>query len=519
MLLLFEDYSLDTERRELRGTAGLISLEPQVFDLLTYLIFNRDRVVSKDDILAAVWNGRIVSESALSTRINAARFAIGDSGESQRLIKTLPRKGLRFVGSVREDKNSAALPLLLPSGQLKPLILPERPSIAVLPFANLSTESRQEYFADGIAWDIITALSRMRWLFVISRSSSFAYKGRTADIRQIGHELAVRYVLDGSVRKIDDRVRITAQLVEAATGAHLWAERYDYTVADTFAVEDEITRSVVGAIEPELHKVEQQRAIRKSSENVDVWDHYMRGMWRFYQFTAEDNAAAEEIMRETIELEPTDALGYVGLARTLTQKIVCEWDEDISATRSAGYAAAQRAVELDDKDPYAHYTLAWQSLMNLDHSISIPAAQRAIDLAPNFALGHFVMGVARVFAGHFESGVDAFQHAMRLSPHDPMTFHFCIHLALARYHQGRHEEAVELARAGIELRPAHCLFRVLAACYGQLGQRSEGLAALTEMRRRMPKNAERLWRFALPYADPAHLADLIDGLRKAGWSE
>jgi TolB-like protein len=517
LLFFFDDFALDTDRRELRGAAGPISVEPQVFDLLTYLICNRDRVVSKGDILGAVWHGRIVSESALTTRINAARSAIGDSGEAQRLIKTLPRKGLRFVGTVREGKDPAAAPLPLPSGQVTPFALPDRPSIAVLPFANLSGDPEQEYLADGIVEEIITALSRMRWLFVIARNSSFAYKGRAIDVRQIGYELGVRYLLEGSVRKAANQVRITAQLIEAATGAHLWAERYDRDLADTFLVQDEITGSVVGAIEPELRKVEQQRAIRKSPETMDAWDHYMRGMWRFYQFTAEDNSAAEVLMREAIELDPTYAQGHIGLSRVFTQKILWEWSENIDADRQAGYAAARRAVELDDKDSYAHYTLAWLSLLNLDYRISIAAAQRAIDLTPNFALGHFILGAARVFLGLFEEAADAFRRAMRLSPYEPMTFFFCILLALARYHQGHYEEAADIARTGIGLRPTHCLYRVLAACCGQLGQVGEGRAALAEMGRRMPRNGERLWEAALPYADPAHRAAFIDGLRKAGW--
>ena len=208
MLFLFDEYALDTDRRELRGPAGLIALEPQVFDLLAYLIRNRDRVVSKDDIMAAVWDGRIVSESALTTRINAARSAIGNSGDAQRLIKTLPRKGMRFIGAVREGKTPEAVPApaAAPQGTLP---LPDRPSIAVLPFDNMSGDPEQDYFADGMADEIITALSRMRWLFVIARNSSFTYKGRAVDVKQIGRELGVRYVLEGSVRKAANRVRIT----------------------------------------------------------------------------------------------------------------------------------------------------------------------------------------------------------------------------------------------------------------------------------------------------------------------
>ena len=517
LLFLFDDFSLDTERRELRGAGGLISVEPQVFDLLTYLIRNRDRVVSKDDILDAVWNGRIVSESALTTRINAARNAIGDSGEAQRLIKTLQRKGLRFVGAVRERQETPAATPSWPPGQAGPLARPDRPSIVVLPFANLSGDPEQEYFADGIVTEIITALSRMRWLFVIAGNFSFTHKGRAIDVRQIGHELGVRYVLEGSVRKAGDRVRITAQLIEAATGAHLWAERYDRNLADTFLVQDEITGSVVGAVEPELRNVERQRAIRKSPETMDAWDRFWRGIWRFYQFTAEDNAVAEALMRGAINMDPTYGRAHVGLAQVLIQRILWEWSENIDADRQVGYAAARRAVELDDKDPYALHTLVWISLLNLDHGISAAAAQRAVDLTPNLAQGYFGLGAACVFLGRFEQAADAFQRGMRLSPHEPLTFFVCIYLALARYHQGQYEEAAEIARTGIGLRPVHMLYRVLAACCGQLGQVDEGRAALAEMRRRMPKDAEKLWEVTLPYANPAHRTGFIDGLRKAGW--
>jgi TolB-like protein len=396
--------------------------------------------------------------------------------------------------------------------------LPDKPSIAVLPFANMGAAAEQEYFADGISEDIITALSKSRWLFVIARNTSFVYKGKAVDIKQLGRDLGVRYVLEGSVRRAGNRVRITAQLIEAATGTHLWSERYDRDIADTFAVQDEITESVVGAIEPELLQIERQRAARKTKETMDAWDHYMRAMWRFYQFNPEDHAQVEPLIRRAIELDPTYALGHAGLARLYTQRILFEWSENIDAERQAGLAAARRAVELDDKDPHAHYVLAWLSLLNQDHEGAIAAAQWAIDLTPNFALGYFVLGTARLFLGRFEPAADPFQRAMRLSPHEPLTFFFCNYFALVQYHQGHYAEAAKIARTGIGLRPTHMLYRTLAACYGQLGQAAEGRTALAEMRRLMPKHAEKLWKVTLPYADPAHRAEFLEGLRKAGWA-
>jgi adenylate cyclase len=397
--------------------------------------------------------------------------------------------------------------------------LPDKPSIAVLPFTNMGSDFEQEYFADGISEDIITALSKWRWLFVIARNTSFVYKGKVVDIKEIGRELGVRYILEGSVRKAGNRVRINAQLIEAATGAHLWAERHDRDLADAFAVQDEITEAVVGAVEPELLRVEQQRATRKSPEATDAWDHHMRGMWRFHQFNPEDNVKAVHLLRQAIELDPGFAPGYAALSRVYTQRIAFEWSEDLTGDRRAAYAAARRAVELDDKDPYAHYVFAWASLLAREREDAIREAQKSIDLTPNFALGYYMLGVVRVFLGRFEQAIDPFQRAMRLSPHEPLTFFFCYYLALAQYHQGHYEEAAQIARMGIGIRPTHMLYRVLAATYGQLGRTQEARTALAEMRRLMPKAAERLWDMMNPYIDPAHRAQFIDGLRKAGWEE
>ncbi len=262
MRYLFEDYAFDTDRRELHRGADVVSVAPQVFDLLDYLIRNRERVVSKDELINAIWNGRIVSEAALTTRLNVARSAIGDSGEQQRLVKTLPRKGFRFVGQVRESRGrTGAVIDDHPAEPPKPaLALPDKPSIAVLPFQNLSADAEQEYFADGVVEDITMALSRFHWLFVIARNSSFTYKGRAVDVKQVGRELGVRYVLEGSVRKAGNRIRIAGQLIDAETGAHLWADRFEGALEDMFDLQDHVTSSVVGAIAPKLQREEIRRA-------------------------------------------------------------------------------------------------------------------------------------------------------------------------------------------------------------------------------------------------------------------
>ena len=291
MPFLFEDYRLDPDRRELTRASQAIAIGPQVFDLLLHLVENREHVVSRDDLLAAVWGGRIVSESTMTSHINAVRKAIGDSGGEQRLIRTIARKGFRFVGEVRESpspeafdspKAAAATSTEISADELS---LPDKPSIAALPFRNLSGDPEQDYFADGVVEDIIAALSRNRWLFVIARNSSFAYKGRSVDSKQVGRELGVRYVLEGSLRKAANRVRITGQLIDATTGAHIWADRFEGTLDDIFELQDQLTASVVGAIAPQLERAEIERAKRKPTGSLDAYDYYLRGMANLHRGT------------------------------------------------------------------------------------------------------------------------------------------------------------------------------------------------------------------------------------------
>ncbi|MGH6751593.1 MAG: winged helix-turn-helix domain-containing protein, partial [Bradyrhizobium sp.] len=280
MRYLFNEYTFDTDRRELHRGTDIVSVTPQVFDLLDYLIRNRERVISKEDLINVIWKGRSVSDVALTTRLNAARTAIGDSGEEQCFIKTLPRRGFRFVGQVLEiDRpNGAAAATGAAQSSTHGHRLPDKPSIAVLPFQNMSGDPEQEYFADGLVDDIITALSRFRALFVIARNSSFTYKGGAVDIKQVGQELGVRYVLEGSVRKAGNRLRISGQLIDVATGAHLWADRFDGTLEDVFDLQDKVTQQVVGAIAPEVDRAERERASRRSVGNIDAVAAYYRGL-------------------------------------------------------------------------------------------------------------------------------------------------------------------------------------------------------------------------------------------------
>jgi TolB-like protein len=307
MTLSFGDYEIDVERRELRRAKIAVHVEPQVFDLLVYLVQNRDRVVSKDDIIASVWRGRIVSESTLTSRINAARTAVGDSGKNQKLIRTVARKGFRFVGTLDPKSNASVTAMPLPA-----LAVPERPAIAVLPFANIGGDPEQEYFSDGISEDIITALSKLRWFFVIARNSSFTYKGKAVHLRQIAEELGVRYVVEGSVRKGGERLRITAQLNDVTTGGHLWAERFDRRLQDVFAVQDEITEAIVAAIEPQLYAAENFRAQRKPPDSMDAWDLVMRALSYYWRVTRQDHMVAQALLEKAISIDPNSRRIWAG---------------------------------------------------------------------------------------------------------------------------------------------------------------------------------------------------------------
>jgi adenylate cyclase len=396
------------------------------------------------------------------------------------------------------------------------LALPDRPSIAVLPFVNMSGDIEQEYFADGLSEDIITALSRYRWFFVIARNSSFAYKGRAVDIKQVARELGVRYVLEGSVRKAGSRLRATGQLIDADTGVHLWAERYDRDMADIFAIQDEITESVVGAIEPEILMGEGRRAAHKQTANLDAYDCCMRGIWHHYQLTAEHIAEAISWQRRAIALDPSFARAHMALARALMSFCTFGYSDDITRDVAELELAAARTIALDDRDPYSHYAVFMGHLAAGRLQPALAAAQRIIDLSPNFAFGHFALGWVRLYLGHFEQALDPLFRALRLSPNDPLAFFFNSKLSLVHYHLGNLEEALHFAERALAVRRMHVALTVLVACLGKLGRAAEAGPLVAELQDRSPPDPEGYWRFVHPYADPAHREQLMDGLRRAG---
>ena len=517
MQFLFRDHLLDTDRRELSREQVPIAVEPQVFDLVVHLMQNRDRVVSKDELIDKIWHGRSVSESTLTSRINAARKAIGDSGASQTLIRTIARKGFRFVGDV-EAKENAIAPEPGHTAWVPPaaFALPERPAIAVLPFTNMSGQAEQDYFSDGISEDIITALSKLRWFFVVARNSSFVYKGRAVHIREVARELGVRYVVEGSVRRSGERLRISAQLNDVSTGSHVWAERYDRELADIFAVQDEITEAIVAAIEPQLYAAESFRAQQKPPGSLDAWDFVMRALSHHWRINREDNAAAQVLLEKAIAIDPAygKALGLLATSHIFGAHM--GW-ADMAATVPIAERAALAAVEADREDAWAHHGLAYTYLFRRRFHDALAEFELALQLNPNFAMAHAFYGVTLCYAGRWQDGDAAARRALRLSPRDPLAAIYCGVAAYARFVGRDYEGAMQMARESMRQRGdfvgAH---RVLTAAAGMSGNPTLAASALEGLRRAQPEVSLGWITRELPMLRDEDRAHYLEGLRRAG---
>ncbi len=496
-----------------------MAVEPQVFDLLVHLLRNRERVVSKDDLLAAVWHGRIVSESALGTRINAARSAVGDSGEMQHLIKTLPRKGIRFVGAVREEAPPAQAPLGSADLSNASPALPDKPSIAVLPFTNMSGDPEQEYFADGISEDLITGLSRIRWLFVIARNSTFVYKHRAVDVKDVSRALGVRYVLEGSVRRAGQRLRINAQLVDAMTGGHHWAERYDRELGDIFAVQDEITRNVAGAMEPHLLAAEGGRALSRSADDLGAWDLVARAQTHFWRLTQPDHQAAVDVLERAVKSYPDYAPARSLLGFRLVFAAHMGWVDRDQGLRT-GHQHAARAIALDDRDSWGYVALGYWAMMERRTEESIAAFRRATSLNPSSAVAHAHLGHIFAFSGRAREAIEHGEDAIRLSPLDPDMALFLGVMAVAHYTAGRFAEALGYTTEALRLRPGfQGAQRLRCASLAQAGLIDEARSYLSTVRREQPELSIEWIRASVPYQTPQLMEQFLEGMRKAGLGE
>jgi TolB-like protein/Flp pilus assembly protein TadD len=393
--------------------------------------------------------------------------------------------------------------------------LPNKPSIAVLSFENMSGDREQEYFADGITEDIITALSHIRWLFVIARNSSFIYKGRAVDVKQVARELGVRYVLEGSVRKLGTRVRITAQLVDGQSGAHHWAERYDRDLSDIFALQDEITRSVAGAIEPRLLAAEGTRTLSRPSADLDAWDMVARAMSRFWHTTRPDVEAAIGVLEGTVARHPEYGPAHSMLAFCLVMTGHFGWVPLYEIPKTA-IEMARRAVELDDNDPWAYLALGYVAFVRRETAEAAAQYRRATELNPNFAAAHGYWGYALSFDGQSDEAIERMSLAMRMSPHDRQNAIYMGGTAVAHYLAGRYTQAIEWARRAVQQGPSlPAPHRILCASLAQAGSLDDARVILARVKELQPYISIDWVERMVPYT-PSQLPHFVDGLRKAG---
>ena len=408
-----------------------------------------------------------------------------------------------------------------PDAAVKPPVLPDKPSVAVLPFTNMSGDPEQEFFADGVAEDIITALSRYPSLFVIARNSSFTFKGRAVDVKQVGRQLGVRYVLEGSLRKAGNHIRVTAQLVEAETGNHIWAERYDRALLDIFAVQDEITEAATIAVAPAIRDAELRRALRKPTGNLDAWAAYQRGVWHLLRDNPDDNARAQKFFQWAIDLDPTFAEGYRGLAVAYIQAAGQPQTRGPNEWLNLAESLARRAIALDGADAQAHSALAEARLYSHgDYEGARAEAERALALSPNLASAHLALAATLIFSGHPQEGLVALERSIRLDPHNPMLANRLNLLALGLYFSGDYNAAVEAAERALRTNPDYPLpYRWLAAALGQLGRTAEAREALEKATAVSPPSFDMYVRQRVPWHRPEDHARMLEGLHKAGWEE
>ncbi len=420
------------------------------------------------------------------------------------------------VFRVRLEPRSSTSPLAASERSPESLALPEKRSIVVLPFENLSGDPEQGYFSDGITEDIITELSKFRSLFVIARSSSFSFRGQSPEVKEVSRRLGVRYVVEGSVRRSGNRVRIAAQLIDAVADAHLWAERYDRVLEDIFTVQDEVTEAIVAAIAPELGKAEQQLATSKKLENLNVWEVYQRGMWHLYQRTKDDLAEARRLFEAALSLDPGLSLACSALVDAYYYEVVLGLADSVAENCNKALQVARRAVELDPDDAAAHCAMGKARIVRREHALAVPDLQLAIDLNPSSAWAHYGLGAAAVFSGHAGEAIRHLERAIRLSPRDQHMGSFMVRLAEAYLVKRDYPGAVQWARKALQQQGFQwSRYAALLAGLGFLGEREEARRVLDECLAQRPNFSVTMVRDGHLYTDAAALDHYLEGLRHA----
>jgi TolB-like protein/DNA-binding winged helix-turn-helix (wHTH) protein len=542
----FAEFEIDLSQQELRRRGEAVHIEPQVFDLIVHLVRNHDRIVSKDELIETIWNGRIISEAALSSRINGARRALGDNGNEQALIRTLHKRGFRFVGEVQAvtapDADARAARLAADDGAAREYVPVSvsvsaevrrlddvvseavkaesvtRPSIAVLPFGNMSDDPENDYFSYGLTEDIIRLLARNRWLSVISRHSTVAFQGRTVDAREIGEQLGVRYVMVGSVRKSRDTVRITAELVRAADSKQLWSDKYDLQLEHIFDIQEEMARQIAATIEPELSKVEQQLATRKAPESLDAWDCYQRGLWNLWRFTTPGFDLAESYFQRAIAADPDFARGHGALSYVNIQRAFIDEPGDRAARLETALRQGRHAVALDELDCFCHCALGRALCLTRQNDEALATLDVSLELNPSFAQAYFAQGFNMLWHGREIEAETLLDRATMLSPRDSHISSFHHVRSWAHFSLGEYDIAVEFARrAARQPSVTYQAFASLAASLGLLGDRAQAETAVAELLQRKPNYDIATARQQFFFCnDQGFINRFVEGLRAAG---
>jgi TolB-like protein/Tfp pilus assembly protein PilF len=476
--------------------------------LLGALLKRPGEILTKSDLMDAAWPGMVVEEGNLTVQIASLRKLLGPSPGGSEWITTVPRVGYRFTGAVEMTEG------LRSAGEL---LSQPAPSIAVLPFANLSDDTEQQYFADGLAEDIITRLSRLRWLFVSARNSSFTYKGKPIEIKQVGRELGVRYVLSGSVRRSEQRLRIGAELSEALTGRQVWAERYDVELADFFALQDQIAESVIAAIEPRLYAAEHQRFRTLPPDSLDAWGFVMKAMPYVWNWgSAEEIDTAQALLKRAIEIDPdypraNSLLAWAHATRVQLGRADA-WG-DLGNAR----LIAQRAIQHDPEDPWTHLAAGYVHMVSRGFDKAVKELSEAIELNPSLAFAHTLLGCTYAYGGLSSDGLHHCELAARLSPRDfTQAANFSVK-GLCHFMAGRFADAMEWERHAVELRPHFATaWRTLAASAGKAGSLDEAARALSEAKRLQPSLSVEWIAKYHPIVHEKDRAVYIEGLRGAG---
>jgi len=537
----FGGCELDPRRRELHRGGSTVTIQPKVFDLIAYLLENRDRAVGKHELQEAIWPGVVVTETSLTQAMRKARVALGDEGTQQSVIRTVHGHGYRFVAAIDEpgdsgeaDMNETAASRSATRGVTSSSVTPSsgeaqsgpegssprdsRPVVAVLPFVNMSDHADQEYFSDAVTQDIITQLSRHRWLNVLARNTTFGYKRRLDDIKQIAGELGARYVVAGSVRRAGERIRVTVELVDAASGTQKWSDRYDREIEDVFAVQDDITAMIVARLEPEIGFAERQRVIRAPRADLEAWDSFHLGVAHFFRFTAQDNLEAQRLLNRSRELDPQFGEAHAWWAYAVVLGMVY-WDTEPSpGLLDEALASTQRALEIDDQNAVFYALKARVQLARGEYDSARRENELAISLNPTFAAAHCGLADTLAYQGRYEEAIDRFERAIQMSPNDPQRWAFLTYGALALIFKRDFPAAITWADRAREI--PNCQYWTMAhkaVALAYLDRTEEARQAMAEVMAACPGFSTPFARQKLFYLKSREQIDMyLAGLARAG---